>query len=275
MASATAKVTAIHFSKFILDSVTKIRYYSVMPFVKLDVGILNSTLWFERAQREIFITALLMAEPEELREPLPQLEVREIKETGFVVPPGWYGFVRAASTGIIHRALMELDQGLDALESLGCPDPQSRSSEFEGRRLVRVNGGFVILNYIKYRDRDYTAAERQKRFRERKKAAKVTSDGITVTRDSNVTSRIAEAEAYIKPTPRIPPPSNGCITVRDRRRLNEEIYRLQDLNCAMTFEEALETACARLMLPLDIAKELVNNSGMGDALKPKRHGKGK
>lgn len=140
-----------------------------MAFVKLDTGVLDSTLWIDRPCREIFITALLMAEPLELGEPLDQFEVRSLTKTGFVVPPGWYGFVRAAGVGIANRALMDMEIGLNALQRLGDIDPESRSKEHEGRRLVRVDGGYIILNYFKYRDRDHTAAERQQRLRERKK----------------------------------------------------------------------------------------------------------
>lgn len=131
--------------------------------------MLNSSIWPEKAQRDIFITALLMAEPFELREPAPQIMVHEIKATGWTVPPGWYGFIPAASLGIIHRAMVEREEGLRALHELGEPDQNSKSKKFEGRRLVRVDGGFIALNYIEYRERDYTAAERSKRWRERKR----------------------------------------------------------------------------------------------------------
>ncbi len=139
-----------------------------MPFVKLDCGILNSTLWFERTQREIFLTALLMAEPFETDKYLPQIAASSLDLTGWEVPPGWYGFVPAASVGILHRAgILDAESGLAALASLGEPEAASRSKDFDGRRLVRVDGGFIILNYMKYRDRDYTTAERSKRYRER------------------------------------------------------------------------------------------------------------
>ena len=49
-----------------------------MPFVKLDCGMLDSTLWFEREAREVFITALLMAEPIELTSDTPQIAVRAL-----------------------------------------------------------------------------------------------------------------------------------------------------------------------------------------------------
>ena len=139
-----------------------------MPFVKLDTGILNSTLWFEKSSRDVFLTALLMAVPAELEKPMAQLAIRSLEPTGWMVPCGWYGLVEAAGIGIIHRAgLTDVEAGLDALERLGAPESASRSPEHEGRRLVRVSGGFLVLNYMRYRDRDYTGAERAKRYRQR------------------------------------------------------------------------------------------------------------
>lgn len=140
-----------------------------MAFVKLDTGILDSTLWIDRECREVFITALLLAEPREITEPMPQIEVRSLDHTGFVVPPEWYGFVSAAGVGILRRAMVEEGPGFAALEKLGSVDLESRSKKFDGRRLVRVDGGFLVLNYMEYRDRDHTAAERQRNLRERKR----------------------------------------------------------------------------------------------------------
>jgi hypothetical protein len=148
-----------------------------MPFVKLDAGILTSTLWEEPdATKLVFLTALLLAGPHEVTEPMEQLEIRSLKTTSFVIPPGWYGFVAAAGIGIIRQARVEPEPGLTALEKLGGPDPASRSSVFEGRRLVRVEGGFVVLNFFKYRDRDYSAAERMRKLRARKAEGKSASD---------------------------------------------------------------------------------------------------
>ena len=46
-----------------------------MAFVKLDTGILDSTLWMEKDQRDVFLTALLMALPHEFKEPQRQTEI--------------------------------------------------------------------------------------------------------------------------------------------------------------------------------------------------------
>ena len=190
-----------------------------MPFVKLDCGMLNSTTWFDRDAREIFITSLLMAEPRDYDAPAPQIAVRKIEPTGWVMPPGQnYGFVAAASVGIIRRAGIDEERGLLALERLGEPDPESRSKDFDGRRMIRVDGGFVILNYGKYRERDYTAAMRAKRYREKKKDTKsrhaVTSrDATPDTRNVTPKSRRvtqAEAEGEVQTTT-TPQPNGGWV----------------------------------------------------------------
>jgi hypothetical protein len=171
-----------------------------MPFVKLDTAILESSLWIDRAARDMFITALLMAEPREFTAPMPQYYVDRIEQTGFSVPPGWYGFVAAAGVGIARRAFVEQDEGIRALETLGSTDPHSRSPEFEGRRLVRVDGGFIVLNFFQYRDKDYTAAERMAKLRARKKAQEVTANSDGVTRNSDVADADLDAAVQI-PSP--------------------------------------------------------------------------
>jgi hypothetical protein len=162
-----------------------------MPFVKLDCGILNSTLWLDRTARDVFITALLMAEPFETTEPISQMEIESLNDTGWNVPPGWYGFVPAAGVGILHRAgVDEGAEGRAILSALGSPEASSRSQDYEGRRLVRVNGGFIVLNFMKYRDRDYTTAERSRRYRER-----VASRRVAAQSRRDITQAEAEEEA--------------------------------------------------------------------------------
>ncbi len=181
-----------------------------MAFVKLDCGMLDSTIWFDRESREVFITALLMAEPREFNRQQPQFEVTSTEPTGWIVPTGWFGYVPASSEGIIRRCGIDKDIGMIALTKLGAPDPYSRTPDYEGRRLVRVAGGFIVLNFMRYRDRDYTGAARQKRWRERNKASTVTplhNNDVT-----SVTQAEAEAEADQKSTflPKIGPQSNLC-----------------------------------------------------------------
>lgn len=166
-----------------------------MPFVKLDTGILDSTLWVDQEARTVFITALLMAVPREFKEPIPQIAVSELTETGFVAPPGWYGYVGAAGPGIVARSLLEQSVGMAALKRLGDPDDGSRTSQFDGRRLIRIDGGYLVLNYMLYRDKDHTAAIRSKRYRDKKALQR---DGVIATRDNTQAEAYAEADTEEK-----------------------------------------------------------------------------
>jgi hypothetical protein len=168
-----------------------------MSFVKLDCGILDSTLWVDREAREVFVTALLMAEPRELKDKEPVIKVDSNETEGFEIPEGWYGFVPAAGPGIVRRSGLDRDTGMVALRRLCSPDSESRTPDFDGRRMARVDGGYIIINYDKYRTKDHTSAERSKRYRENLRKKSVT----TVTRDERVTDRSvtqAEAEAEVE-----------------------------------------------------------------------------
>lgn len=170
-----------------------------MPFVKLDTGILDSTLWLDRDARECFVTALLMAIPQEFEKPIQQIEVNTLEHTDFAAPPGWYGFVPAAGVAIVRRAgIPDIERGFAALVRLGSPEAESRSPEFEGRRMIRINGGYLILNFMKYRDRDYTGAERAKRYRSRRKENSSHRDVTPSHRDTPVTSRMQSAECRVQ-----------------------------------------------------------------------------
>lgn len=116
---------------------------SLMPFVKLDSGILDSTLWLSDSEtRVVFITMLAMARSD--------------------------GLVRATAPGIARRANLSLTTVRSAIEELEAPDPDSRSLNDEGRRVRRVDGGFQVINYTKYRQKDHTNADRQARHRAKK-----------------------------------------------------------------------------------------------------------
>lgn len=157
----------------------------------------------DRSAREVFITALLMALPGEVTTPTPQLTVRSLRKTGWMVPPGWYGLIPAAGSGIIRRAGVKPSLGLDALERLGEPEEGSRTPEFGGRRLVRIDGGYLVLNFMRYREHDETAAARMRRYRQRRKeeSEQVTRNNRHVTSRSDVAVADAEADAETTKTP--------------------------------------------------------------------------
>lgn len=140
-----------------------------MGYVKLDECIMSSSLWDDLDGTRVFVTALLMAKPRRVGEPMAGIAVRSMEETGFVVPAGDYGWIEASGVGLVHQSRLEREAGLAALERLCGPDVDSKDTDWEGRRLARVRGGYVVLNFEKYREKDHTAAERKRRQRARER----------------------------------------------------------------------------------------------------------
>ncbi len=77
------------------------------------------------------------------------------------------GMVASALPGIARRANVSLEAAEKALKIFMEPDPYSKDPEHDGRRVERIPGGYMVLNYLKYRQHDLTGYERLKRFRER------------------------------------------------------------------------------------------------------------
>lgn len=137
-------------------------------YFKLFGSMLDSTIWRESYPTKIlWVTMLAMADQD--------------------------GVVEAALPGLVDRAKITREECERGLEVLMAPDPDSRSSNDDGRRVVKVDGGWLIVNYEKYRDRmsredrNLRNAERQARFRDRQKSVKSGSVTDSNARDVTVT----------------------------------------------------------------------------------------
>lgn len=185
-----------------------------MSYVKLDTSILSSTLWLDRDARDVFLTALLLAEPREVRTAEPVYRVDAPDSAGWSVPPGWYGFVRASGPGLVALARLDLVAGLAALERLCAPDPYSRTPDRDGRRLARIEGGYLVLNFVAYRERDHSTARVQEWRRRRRLAGdrngnetdETVGNGRETAGNGGATHETAnetqtDADAYIPPPP--------------------------------------------------------------------------
>ncbi len=120
-------------------------------YVKLFGSILDSTIWKAKAPiRCVWITMLAMADRD--------------------------GVVEAALPGLADRAKVPLGTAEKAVSLFMSPDPHSKTKDHEGRRIAEVPGGWRLLNFEAYRerqsveDRKSKNAERQRRFRERQGA---------------------------------------------------------------------------------------------------------
>ena len=91
-------------------------------------SILTSTIWLEDPHvKVVWITMLLMCDRN--------------------------GVVEGAVPGIANAAVVTVDQCREAIAVLSEPDTDSRTPEFEGRRLEKIDGGWKILNHRKHREK--------------------------------------------------------------------------------------------------------------------------
>jgi hypothetical protein len=147
-----------------------------MAYTKLFSSIITSTIWTEDDQtRLVWITMLAIADKN--------------------------GEVAASLPGLARLAAVPLDAVERAIEKFLSPDKHSRTKDDEGRRIEEIDGGWLLLNHAKYREmasRDEAkaaSAERQKRFKERKKRnAKVTEGNGEVTADLHIADTDSEAD---------------------------------------------------------------------------------
>jgi len=123
-------------------------------FTKLFASITRSSIWLEDDQTlRVWVTMLALADRN--------------------------GYVGASVGGLAAQARVPVEKTRQALEKFLAPDPDSRSKEFEGRRIEVTDRGWSILNYERFRDmRDEEARKEYERNRKRDQRA-ATLDGKT------------------------------------------------------------------------------------------------
>jgi hypothetical protein len=141
-----------------------------MTFVKLDANILTSSVWLEDSDTvRVWMYLLVTAGPD--------------------------GVVQATVPGIALQNGLAVARVQEILEKFSSPDPYSRTAANDGRRIhitLEPEYEIAVLNYAKYRAKDHTAAERQRRHRALERSKHVTRD----RRDSHSGSqRVTQAEA--------------------------------------------------------------------------------
>jgi hypothetical protein len=138
-------------------------------YAKLSSTITRSSIWREPpATRVVWIALLALANKD--------------------------GFVKGVEAWLASEANVERSECREALETFMSPDPESQDQDYGGRRLEKVEGGWLVLNYKKYRDMRTTeqvlAAERQQRKRKRDKGLDDSGDvGVEEVTACHVTSR--------------------------------------------------------------------------------------
>ena len=105
-------------------------------FTKLFSSILTSSIWSEDDKtRILWITILACTDKD--------------------------GFCQAAVPGLAAMARLTVQDTVTALARLEGPDPYSRTQDYEGRRIEKADGGWIVLNHGKYRDRERVERRRE------------------------------------------------------------------------------------------------------------------
>jgi hypothetical protein len=154
-------------------------------FTKLWSEILTSSIWNEDDKtRLVWITMLAAMGPDYI--------------------------VRASVGGLAHQARVTREDCEKALHVLRSPDPDSRSREHEGRRIIDIDGGFMILNGGKYREarnqdeRKTYMAEYMRNYR--KQSVNKSKQSVNTVNHGKPSLAQAEAEAEAEHTPLPPKP---------------------------------------------------------------------
>jgi hypothetical protein len=108
----------------------------------LFTSILDSSIWLEEPTTKVVWVTLIAAMDQD-------------------------GFAHfSALQNLANRAVLPLKDTEAAVKILESPDPNSADKEYDGRRIERVPGGWVVLNARKYRD-IATRAQAREKVRER------------------------------------------------------------------------------------------------------------
>ena len=144
-----------------------------MGFTKLDSGIVDSSVWSEvYPTRVVWVTFLAKADAK--------------------------GIVRASQSGMKRASNVTQDEFDIAIKCLEGPDPDSRSPEHDGRRIQKIDGGWLVLNYQKYRMFSYSnspEAIRQRKHRE-KDGVRDTPLHVTKGRDISASASVLSSLTF-------------------------------------------------------------------------------
>ena len=147
-------------------------------YTKLFNSILASTVWREDNEtRIVWITLLAMADKN--------------------------GVADGSVPGLADFARLPVAAVRVSLEKLSSPDPDSRSKDFEGRRIEAVDGGWLLLNHAKYRAK-MGADERREYNRTRQQRYRAVAKGSRLSQSvsgSGTSHYKAEADTEADATP--------------------------------------------------------------------------
>lgn len=148
-------------------------------YTKLFSDIVDSSIWDEDSDiRVVWVTLLALCNAD--------------------------GFVRGSVGWLAGKAHVSPDKCQEALTKFAAPDPQSRTPDNDGRRIEVLEDGWLILNYLLFRDRlsanpkAVKTRERVRKHRERYAALRNDSSVTCVTPSHSASASVSESSSGIK-----------------------------------------------------------------------------
>jgi len=129
-------------------------------YTPLFSSIVTSSVWNEDdATRIVWITLLALADAK--------------------------GKVEGSVSGLAPVARVAIPACEKALEVLKTPDKYSRTKEYEGRRIVDIDGGWQVLNHKKFRDKAKSRAEYYRTWRRIQKEERSKEEALNTDLNTN------------------------------------------------------------------------------------------
>jgi len=168
------------------------------------------------------------------------------------------GFVPAAVPGLANAARVSIPECQQALAKLEAPDQYSRTPDKDGRRIEKADGGWIVLNHGKYRDKrsDDERKEYQRRWQQehRRRQNVDNVDSLLTSDDTVLTHSDADADTdKNKRGEEAPPPVGIAARIQGIRPEFKELNQAEIENVYKAWpREVWESAT------LDFIRDVVN-----------------
>lgn len=110
-----------------------------MSFSKLDCNLTRSSLWNEPCFVRVVFLSFLSLKDEN-------------------------GFVSGTNPNLQRICNVTEKEYNESINILSSPDKDSRSKDFDGRRIEKIDGGYIVLNHEKYRLTEHMKKENHKKY---------------------------------------------------------------------------------------------------------------
>lgn len=190
----------------------------------LYVSILDSTIWTECDANvtKVWLTLMLMADRK--------------------------GVVSAPLSGLAKRACVSKEECQRAIKIFLEPDPDSRTKEHEGRRIVEIDGGWVLLNKQKYKLKAKNSPEGNARRQQTYRNNHRNGSNGPLPHDSNDPDPDLNPKEEIPPTPRVTErkkPKDPCgdsfVPHGESEKALFEAYRGESGKTGVRFDDTRQT----------------------------------